>query len=153
MVMNQLSIRQGPELRFILEEHQPSFEQRVVECYFKVGNVASRYPIPHILDDMFEYTLLNEPEQFVAAFLGNKNGDLEFFNAETNQLSERQKWHFVKDAMDRYNMNIEPDYDDLFYEDIKTVLDFHRISFIDIWEPGKRKNGYFYKNLPNVQVW
>lgn len=151
--MNQLSVRQGPDLRFILEEHQQSFEQRVVDCYFKVGNAKSRYPMPRIFDDMFNYLLLNNPEQFVAAFLGNKNCDLNYFNIETKDMSDRQQWLFVKDTIDHYNMNIEPEYDDMFYEDIKTVLDFHNISFIDIWETGKKQNGYFYKNLPIIQVW
>lgn len=149
--MNQLSIRQGPELQFILEEHHQVFENKVLDCYFKC--IPKRHPLPHIQNDMFEHILLYKPEQFVAAFLGDKNGNPEFFDIETRGMSEKQRWNFIKETMDQYNMNIEPDYDDMLYEDIKTVLDFHRISFIDIWDPVKYQNGFFYKNLPFVQVW
>lgn len=154
--MNQLTFRDGPQLEFILKEHRQSFESRVIDVYFKTA--AKDSELPRIGDEIFLYTLTTNPKEFVAAYLGDKNQNPEHFFEITKGYSERDAFNFSKDILDKYNSNIEPFYDDLLYYDIKTVLDFHHVSFIDIPESmvfssfDKIKNGY-YKNLPITQVW
>jgi hypothetical protein len=154
--MNQLSFRDGPQLDFIIKEHHLNFESRVIDVYFKSAErIADQNALPHIYDNLFLYILNEKPEQFVAAYLGDKNKNPQYFFEKTAGFSEREMYCFSKDVITEYNMNIEGVYDDLLYEDMKSVLDFHRISFMDLPFPlghAIYKDGY-YKNLPITQVW
>lgn len=153
--MNQLSVRNGPEFNFISEPDRQEFEQKILDIYDRCNARASYYIIPNIYDDMFLPSLMEKPEHFAAALLGSKHDDPEYFRNVTESMSERERFLYVKVLIDEHNMNIDPLYDDLLYEDIQAVLLFHKMSFTDIGKPRDYHgmNGYFYRNLPITQVW
>lgn len=155
--MNEISVRKGPELNYILDEYRVEFENKVVEAYSRqIEKNQMKLELPNVIDDMFLYVLLQKPEHFVSAYLGHKHNHPDYFFEATQGMTEREKYLFVKETSDAYNQNIPPKYDDLLLYDLISVLDFHHISHVDIGADTSMTNiprQPFYKFIPMTQVW
>lgn len=160
----EISIRSGPELSFIIPEHRLEFENKVISAYEKVLNIKDleQYHLPHVEVDLFNYLELSDPIHFVAARLSHENHDEQFYDNHLKHLSYDEQFRISIDYMKEFEDNKDPRhrafYDELFYEDIASILNFHHMAFVDLgyWD-GLVKNwhqGDFYKNLPYLrQVW
>lgn len=160
----EISIRKGPEFEFIIPEHRQAFEQKVIICYEKALSEKnlSRYKVPHVDVDLFDYIQLADPIHYVAARLSDKDENEHFYDDHLKHLSYEEQFRmavdFMKEFEDDKDFRPRLEYDELFYQDIAAVLNFHHMSFVDVgkisdfgsyWIPGE-----FYKNLPwGKQVW
>jgi hypothetical protein len=155
--MNDISIRQGPTLNFIAPMFQKNFENRVIDLYQRVNRKDNmKMLLPHITDNLFDYIKLEQPVQFVGSRICYENEDDDYFQLHYGHLSESELYRFVKIGMEEQIRSKDLMYDDLLYEDIKIVLDFYRMSYVDIGfinEVRFFEHGDFYRNLPIRQVW
>lgn len=153
--MNELQLRPTlPELSFILEEHRENFVKRVIETYQYTTKRLDT--LPNISDNLFMYVMHEDSEAFVAAYLCAKKGDPDYFHRETSMMAERDRHSLIMDEAKLYNMEKDREHDTAFYHDIKTVLQFYNMSFIDILDTSNQirtDDGFYFVNLPSVQVW
>lgn len=139
--MNELTTRQELKLKFILPSDIKKFEHRVIDVYCK----KEKQEPPNIWDNLFLYIMLDKPEQFVAAFLAEQHLNPRYFFDATVGMSERQKYLYVRSIREKYELSTNQFCDQLLYEDIKSVLDYHSMVYED--------SNKTYRNLPTVEVW
>ncbi|MGE7305881.1 hypothetical protein ACQKJG_18830 [Priestia megaterium] len=153
--MNELQLKPTlPELGFILKEHRENFVKRVIETYQYTTKRLNT--IPNISDNLFMYVMHEDSEAFIAAFLCAKKEDSNYFQYETSMMTEQERYSFMTREAELYNMKQDYEYDTAFYHDIKTVLQFYNMSFIDILDTSNQirtDDGFYFVNLPSVQVW
>lgn len=161
---NQVSVRKGPELSFIIPEHQSDFEKKVIDVYEKALNQKDlrEFHVPHVDIDLFNYLELSDPIHYVAARMMYESRDEHFYENNLSHMSYDAQFQFAIDQMQTFQDDIDHRprmlYDELFYHDITAVLNFNKICFVDL---GKMSDigsfwiqGDFYKNLPwSRQVW
>lgn len=160
---NSISIRQGPELDFVIPEHRMAFEHKVITCYEKSLKEKDLrgFNVPHVEFDLFDYIQLSDPIHYVAARLNYNDPEDSFHEQHLKHLSYDAEFKFAVDQMklfeDDVNHHRRGEADDLFYDDIVSVLNFHKMCFVDLGrvnEWGHWQQGNFYKNLPwGRQVW
>lgn len=160
----ELISRKGPEFNFVIPEHRRDFEGKVIATYEKVLTTKGiePYHLPHVVTNLFNYIALADPIHYVAARLSYEQHDESFHDNHLKHLSYDEQFQVAIDYMKSFEDDRDPRerdfYDDLFYEDITAVLNFHHMSFMDIGHLDETlkhwKRGDFYKNLPWLrQVW
>jgi hypothetical protein len=153
--MSQLSIREGPPLRFILNDYKTDFENNIIGIYTgKVEDGMLDFEVPIATDDIFFSGGAN-PVHFASAYQAWIHRDRDYFKNETSGMNQEEQFAYAIKVTQQFEMNIDPRFDEWMYNDILSVLDYHRMCFADVevsYGIG-RNQGIIYRNMPIRQVW
>lgn len=156
--MNHLQQRKGPELLFVTEAYKNIFEQNVVQYYVDQLIQAPSNIVP-ALDEMnvfMDFCNMNNHEVYVAALLARRHDDEYAINEALDLLTEREKYIFLKNTYEDALLTGTDFYDDLYLEDVESVLNFHHITHMvnySIDDKGFLERGVTYRNMPSQKVW
>lgn len=147
--MNHLEVRKGPELNFIIEEHQQEFINHVFELYEETEH--------GILVSATEDIAMFTAARFTLAGVLNYYGDdSQLFSTETKGMTREEIdfWSTINLSTLGEQMVLTDSLDALA-DDVVTILDYYNMCFMVEFGLDLSSGSIIYevRNLPIVEVW
>lgn len=148
--MNQIERRRNPEYLVIPDYFIHRFESEILDGYYRriEDQQHLRFGLPHIADDLILYDAIH-PETWAAAYWGYETKNPHYFLNLMRELDRQELFKLTNDVYEKLEIQPNHIFDDCVYEDVKTFLDFHSMSYVDV----DVSSGNKFKNLPIKQVW
>lgn len=145
--------REGPELKYILSGHKLAFEQEVLSLYIMTASDedAEFNGVP-LIEDLTN----GEPKFYYGMMLHVLTGEEDYFKKETEGLTEKEINLQAIETIESFEgYEEERPHLDCYVEDIQSVLNFHKLSYYEVFRNPFNPLGYSLQmnNLPLQRVW
>lgn len=151
--MNSLWNIKRPKYQVIADIYEDAFEQSLWETYARqCSDKHLRFYLPIISDDLILAEEGIHPEVFASSYLNFLHEDPLYFAKATHHMDDAHRYAFSKHVVADFERKPNHIFDEVLYEDVKSMLSRHYLSYMDIaFSIQDRRLGY--KNLPVVEVW